>query len=313
MDSEGQDAALLIRLPNGALLFNREFLKSQLSEPNALSPEQVLCENPEGIFKDFGNGFYAFISTPASSYKLILTCTLGDMSFKTCCNLDVTKALELPKELAIGVRPPEVLGYSILSDGTVMIPVTIAKKHASDSYANVGLSELVSATVSENGYVCERTSRYLVVYPRTSHEHRKNSTACHLKLKYSKVGQESEHHSSMCVEPGIFDSIFTDRSSLNSKVACFHQSELKAMIPDVASPIAFVDRVYSLKDEQFLEPRGDGSFVDLNRQCSRELDAYAYLVSDGVEHVALCVAINARVNPEAAMSGRGGAYNDSIH
>ncbi|GAL28658.1 hypothetical protein JCM19239_2843 [Vibrio variabilis] len=47
MDSEGQNGALLIRLSNGALLFNREFLKSQLSEPNALSPEQVLCENPE--------------------------------------------------------------------------------------------------------------------------------------------------------------------------------------------------------------------------------------------------------------------------
>ncbi|GAL28659.1 hypothetical protein JCM19239_2844 [Vibrio variabilis] len=163
-----------------------------------------------------------------------------------------------------------------------MIPVTIAKKHASDTYASIGRSEIVSATVVENGYECERTSRYLIVYPRTSHEHRKNNTVCHLKLKYSKVGQESEHHSSMCVEPGIFDGIFTNRSSLDSKVACFHQSELKAMIPDVASPIAFVDRVYSLKDEQFLEPRGDGSFVDLNSQCSRELDAYVYLVSDGL-------------------------------
>lgn len=291
MDSEGQGDNLLVRLPSGALLFTCEYLQNQIAELNSVTPEQVLCNNPDGIFRDFGNGFYAYLSSPALRYQLSLTCIVGGISFKTTVTLDTAKAIELPEQFIAQTRVPGSFGYSILSDGTVMIPLHVVSQQLLLTQFSGRKVDILSVATIDEGYLCKRTNRYFIVYESTSSGAPKQKEVCHLKITFKVDGEREELSTTMCIELGIFTSIATARPVLTTTVENLNQSTLIAITPVVASPISFVDCVYSLRTCQFLEPQTNGSFIETDGRPVTEHGAYAYMICDGVEYVTLCIAV----------------------
>ncbi|GAL34000.1 hypothetical protein JCM19240_908 [Vibrio maritimus] len=97
MESGEQDGKLLLQLSCDTLVFTREFLQSCSKELESIEPEHVLCDNPYGVFKDFGNGFYAYCKHSKNEQTLVLKCTVGGVVFRVHCPIGEDKVMRIPE------------------------------------------------------------------------------------------------------------------------------------------------------------------------------------------------------------------------
>lgn len=300
MESGEQQGKLLLRFACGTLVFTREFLQSCSKELESVEPDQVFCESLDGTFKDFGNGFYAYRKQSEGEQTLVLKCTVGDVVFRVYCPISSDKAMCIPEQLEsphiereplLRAQVPCISGYTMLSDGTAMIPLDNLCRQASERLFDNEKAAFCHVDAVERGYSSDVTSRYLFLYPNQTQAMPK-SELCHLSLTFRCNRTGSERKLNICLDFSRFSSLFTSRISLPLDTLCFGQQALTECTPPLSSPIAFVESVFCLDCRQFLIPQSDGSFVDQSGRLSPSLTrSYVYSICDGVEYVATGIAV----------------------
>lgn len=301
MENGEQQGRLLLRFACGTLVFTREFLQSCCKELESVKPDQVFCENLDGIFKDFGNGFYAYRKNSEHEKTLVLKCTVGDVVFRVYCPIGSEKAICIPEQLALPLSEletfllrshvPCITGYTMLSDGTAMIPLDNLCRQASERIFNNKKAEFCRVDAVERGYSSDATSRYLFLYP-SQNQVMPKSELCHLTLTFRCNNTGSERKQNICLDFSRFSSLFTSRISLPRDTLCFGQQALTECTPTLSSPIAFVESVFCLDRRQFLIPQSDGSFADQAGRVPPSLTrSYVYSICDGVEYVATGIVV----------------------
>ncbi|WP_338164139.1 hypothetical protein [Vibrio sp. 10N] len=298
MKSGEQQGQFLLRLSCDTLLFTLEFLQSCAKGLDAIEPDQVVCENSQGIFKDFGNGFYAYYNHQEDEQTLVLKCRVGSAVLQVLCPIETDKVMVIPAHLELpcidtqnSTLKNDFVGYSMLSDGTAMIPLDNLCRSASQSVANNEKLDFVGVHSIEAGYCCDVTPRYLLVYPNQISTPPR-SELCQLILSFQSARSKTAFRLSICLDLSHFSNLLPSRVSLSSEINCIEQKELTQLTPSVASPIAFVDSVFCLEHRQLLLPQADGSFIDLLGKAAPSTQrSFVYSICDGVEHVATGIVV----------------------
>lgn len=301
MERREQHGRLMLQLACDTLVFTREFLQSCSKELEFIEPEHVICENPNGVFKDFGNGFYAYRKQSNDEQTLVLKCTVGGVTFRVYCPIGSDKVMTIPdhldlpcldmSDLSLRRQVPSLSGYTMLSDGTVMIPIDSLCRNASGEISDKVKVSLLDVDDIEEGYTFNVTPKYLLVYPKQTILAPK-SELCHLTLLFKNVDSDEITKVMICLDFSRFSSLFTSRLSLSPDTKCFEQKVLTQVTPLLSSPIAFVESVFCLDDQQFLVPQADGSFVyKQNHAVSVNPRRFVYSICDGVEHIATGIAV----------------------
>ncbi len=300
MERGEQHGRLMLQLACDTLVFTREFLQSCSKELEFIEPEHVICENPNGVFKDFGNGFYAYRKQSNDEQTLVLKCTVGGVTFRVYCPIGSDRVMNIPDHLDLPLdmsglslrkQAPSFSGYTMLSDGTVMIPIESLCRNASVKLSDKEKCSLLDVDDIEEGYAFNVTPRYLLVYPKQTLLAPK-SELCHLNLLFQSLGSNEITKVMICLDFSRFSSLFTSRLSLSLDTKCFEQKALTQVTPSLSSPIAFVESVFCLDGQQYLVPQADGSFVDKEEKAvSVNSRRFVYSICDGVEHVATGIAV----------------------
>lgn len=301
MERGEQHGRLMLQLACDTLVFTREFLQSCSKELESIEPEHVICENPNGVFKDFGNGFYAYRKQSKDEQTLVLKCTVGGAAFRIYCPIDSDEVMSVPDHLdlpcldmsalSLHRHAPSLSGYTMLSDGTVMIPIESLCRNASRKLSDTVKVSFLGVNDIDEGYTFNITPQYLLVYPKQTLLAPK-SELCHLTLLFKNFGSEEITKVMICLDFSRFSRLFTSRLSLSHDTKCFEQKVLAQVTPSLSSPIAFVESVFCLDDQQFLVPQADGSFVDKEEKAfSVNPRRLVYSICDGVDHVATGIAV----------------------
>jgi hypothetical protein len=294
---------LLLKFACNTLVFTREFLQTCSKELEFVVPEHVICENPKGIFKDFGNGFYAYRKQYEDEQTLLLNCTLGESVFRVYCPIN-SKAISVPQRLDLPCSEVEDLtwrgqvkcfsGYTILSDGTVMIPLDCLYLSAFGQRSDKIKSTFFGVDSIEEGYGFTITPHYLLVYVKQTHVS-SQSKLCHLTISLKKKNSDALSKLKICLDFSRFSSLITSRLSLPFDTHSFKQNMLTQLTPPLPTPIVIVESVFCLDCHQFLVPQADGSFVDKQEVVTQaEVRSLLYSICDGIEHVATGIAVATR-------------------
>jgi hypothetical protein len=301
MERGEKHGRLILQLACNTLVFTREFIQSCSKNLESIEPEYVICENPNGVFKDFGNGFYAYRKQSKDEQTLVLKCTVGSVTFQVNCPIGSDKVLSVPEhldlpcsdmsELTLRRQASSLSGYTVLSDGTVMIPIESLCRHAFGKSSDKVKVSFLGVDDIERGYTFNVTPLYLLVYPNQTLLAPK-SKLCHLSLLFKNFGSDEVTKVMSCLDFSRFSSLFTSRLSLSLDTKCFEQKALTQVTPSLSSPITFVESVFCLDGQQFLVPQADGSFVDKEEKgASNNPRRFVYSICDGVEHVATGIAV----------------------
>lgn len=300
-----QSGTLLLRLSEDTLVFNSEFLTRLNPKFGAAQPQTVIGANDTGTVINFDDGFYAYRGELTNDTALDLNCVSGDSVFHASYSVDLDEIPSIPAQMVLPnttastsawhQKVPSFLGYTVLSDGTVILPLENLSQHATQSVIKrqgVDVERLIFVAVKmlDSGY-CHSVSRgYLMLYPNQVGQS-PHPQWCQLTLTFKDVTSSQMFDVSVCLDPSYFSTLLISRPSQPLSASSISQTTLIPSTSSELSPILFVDEVYCLDSRQFLEPQNDGSFSVQDGNPLLKTASYVYSICDGVEHVATGIAV----------------------
>lgn len=300
-----QAETLLLRLSDDTLVFNSEFLTSVNPKLGLAQPDTVICANCSGVLNNFGDGFYAYRGQLTKDTTLVLNCVSGDRVFHASYPIDLDKVTNVPAQMALPnpttstwvwhQKVPCYIGYTLLSDGTVVLPIENLSQHATETLVKRDEFEgerltFVAVKMLDSGYCHSVTRSYLMLFPNQVGLIPRPQL-CDLTLTFKGAKSNQVHDVSISLSLSAFSTLLTSRPSLSVNASCVAQTTLTPSTSSELSPILFVDEVYCLDSRQFLEPQNDGSFSVQDGNPLLKTASYVYSICDGVEHVATGIAV----------------------
>ncbi|MGR5363065.1 hypothetical protein ACPV54_19530 [Vibrio mediterranei] len=284
----------VVEFQSGLLVFSRDYLVEHIEKLNGLSPEQVLCESGEGIFRDYGNGVYAYLPKKEFGGVLSLRCLIEGVPLQVQCNLLSEPHIVVPDQFQL-VRPEKSpIGYSVLSDGTIaisrdalvhLVNKKLGRTDAINHRSEFGVRTVSTATLS---YQCKLTKEFCFVslpYPNSING--AQPSYCVLTVEAFNQYNEQRSELVLTLDFTLLKNLVvkTDNTIHSRKV--LEQIDLVGSPSQYTSPIVYADSVYSFSNQRFLRRLPDGSFS----QPKRESKGYIYLLSDAVEYIATGIFI----------------------
>lgn len=279
----------IVEFQSGLLVFSRDYLITHIEKLNGITPEQVLCDSGVGIFRDYGNGVYAYLPNKEFGGTLELRCLIEGVPLRVQCNLLSVPHIVVPEQFQLAQSKSSPIGYSVLSDGTIAISrsalVKFVNKSAGHSDASIQGSEFQvrSVMTATANYQSKLTKEFCFISPPYTHS--KNSfqpLSCELLVEALNLHSEQSLDLVLCFDFTLLkDLIVKTENGMCSRKA-LEQKDLVGSPTQFASPIVYVDAVYSFSNQSFLRRLPNGSFS----QPKTESEGYIYLLSDAVDYIA---------------------------
>ncbi|KFA98847.1 hypothetical protein [Vibrio sp. ER1A] len=284
----------VVEFQSGLLVFSRDYLVEHVEKLNGLSPEQVLCESSEGIFRDYGNGVYAYLPKKEFGGVLSLRCLIEGVPLQVQCNLLSEPHIVVPEQFQLMRPENSPIGYSILSDGTIAISrdalVHLVNEKLGQTEGGSPRNAIEVRTVSTDtvNYQCKLTKEFCFV--SSPHPHSINSAqplSCVLIVEAFNLSNEQRFELVLTLDFTLLKNLIVKTENTMHSRNALEQIDLVGSPSQFASPIVYADSVYSFSNESYLRRLPDGSFS----QPKSEPKGYIYLLSDAVEYIATGIFI----------------------
>ena len=287
------DTRTIVQLPCGMFVFTEQYLFSESIALNQLSPELVVCEHSGGVLKDFGHGIYGFIPTDGFTGEIHLRCMVEGVVIGVDCHLIHRVHRHVPEQFSRINSQKPTFSYSILSDHSVFI----SKRQFADALGvPVSVSDhlrIMTVSSPSLGYTVKQTAQYCVVMQDYA-DRGITPRRCILDVSLFNVAQKTLIQQRLVVDVTLFSTVIPQRLLFPSSASrcTFEQRQLLENTDQLASPILFVEALYSLVQGAIFEPQPSGAFeINYANLVGKVPDLLLYNISDAVDMVGVGVAI----------------------
>ncbi|SNX48965.1 hypothetical protein VTH8203_02602 [Vibrio thalassae] len=281
----------IVQFSSGLLVFSRDALVERIEKLNGLVPEQVLCDSGIGVFRDYGYGIYAYLPSGEFSGLLELRCLIEGVPLRVECHLLSEPPMTVPERFHITQSISSPVGYSILSDGTVVISrhalkqLAIKRVMESQNRASapktLSIYNLFTATPY---YHCKLTKEFCFISaPYTDKPSTTDNLCCDLVIQVIEPESTTTFELALTLHFTLLSEVIVKTDIKACRRNTLDQVDLIGSPHQFESPIVYADNVYSFSSQSFLTRLQNGSF----RHADGDSQGYIYLLTDAVETIAI--------------------------